>query len=30
MTGRTDQSGETVDEIDSPGLKKKNLARNGV
>lgn len=30
LTGRTDESGETVEEIDSPGIKKRNLPRNGV
>lgn len=30
LTGRTDQNGETVDEIDSPGIKKRPVARNGV
>lgn len=28
MTGRTDQNGETVDEIDSPALKKKSGIKN--
>jgi hypothetical protein len=28
LTGRTDQNGETVDEISSPGIKKRNNVRN--
>jgi hypothetical protein len=30
LTGRTDQNGETVDEIDSPGIKKRPIPKNGV
>lgn len=30
MTGRTEQGGETVDEIDSPGLKKRPSRAGGV
>jgi hypothetical protein len=30
LTGRTDQKGETIEEIDSPGFKKGPLVRNGV
>lgn len=30
LTGRTDQAGETVDEIDSPGIKKRPLVKGGV
>jgi hypothetical protein len=30
LTGRTDQNGETVDEIDSPGLKQRPVRAGGV